>query len=293
MKTTGERLFTIFAWASGALLFFSVGCIIVFLIVKGWNALTINLVFGTTRPFDALLLRKEVFEGLFPAIAGTIALVVIAVTLAIPVGLAAGIYLAEYSTGRWKDLFSLFCDILAGVPSIIIGLFGFSAAIFLHRYVSTSIYPSLLISAFSLSFLVLPYLIRTVQIAFENIPHEVRLAALALGASRLQNIFFVLIPRSLSGITSGIILSIGRCAEDTAVIMLTGAVALAGIPKSLLSRFEALPFYIYYISSQYSDPSELGMGYGAAIILVVICVALFTGAFLIKRHLTDRMLYRL
>ena len=75
--------------------------------------------------------------------------------------------------------------------------------------------------------------------------------------------------------------------------MLTGVVAMAGIPKSLFAKFEALPFYIYYISSQYTDSAELGMGYGAAIILVMICVLLFLGAFLIKQRLADQMLYRL
>jgi phosphate transport system permease protein len=177
------------------------------------------------------------------------------------------------------------------VPSILVGLFGFSLSIFLHKYVSTEIYPCLLISAASLSFLILPYLIRTTQIALEQIPPEERLTALALGADKLQNIIYVLIPRSLSGIISGIILSIGRCAEDTAVIMLTGVVAMAGVPQSLLAKYEALPFFIYYISAQYTDMEELRMGYAAAIILVVICAVLFLAAFYIKNRLTEKALY--
>ena len=91
---------------------------------------------------------------------------------------------------------------------------------------------------------------------------------------------------------SGVILAIGRCAEDTAVIMLTGVVATAGIPKSLLSQYEALPFYIYYISSEYSNTQELLTGYGASIILLTICIFLFSIAFIIKRRLTYQMLYR-
>ncbi|HNS56615.1 MAG TPA: ABC transporter permease subunit, partial [Smithellaceae bacterium] len=168
-----------------------------------------------------------------------------------------------------------------------------SLSIFLHKYISQNIYPCLLISAASLSFLVLPYLIRTTQIALEQIPSEDRLTALALGAGRLQNIFYVLIPRALSGIVSGVILSIGRCAEDTAVIMLTGVVAMAGLPQSLLAKYEALPFFIYYISSQYTDMQELQMGYAAAIILVGICAVLFVAAFFIKNRLVERMLFRI
>jgi len=212
--------------------------------------------------------------------------------MAIPVGVAAGVYMAEYSNERLRGIFSLFFDILAGIPSIVIGLFGFSIAVFLHHTVSENIYPCLLISALSLAFLVLPYLIRTTQTAMESIPESIKKTAPALGATRFQNIVHVLIPQSLSGIVSGIVLSIGRCAEDTAVIMLTGVVATAGIPGSLLSGYEALPFYIYYVSSQYADSQELARGYGAAIILLMICGTLFSLSFFIKRRLTDYLLYR-
>ena len=91
---------------------------------------------------------------------------------------------------------------------------------------------------------------------------------------------------------SGIILAIGRCAEDTAVIMLTGVVATTGVPKSLLSNYEALPFYIYYISSQYANTHELLTGYGASVILLAICVSLFFLAFVIKKGFTYQTLYR-
>jgi phosphate transport system permease protein len=178
------------------------------------------------------------------------------------------------------------------MPSIVIGLFGFSLAVFLHKHFSDRIGPCLLISSIALSLLVLPYIIRTTQGALESIPLDIRLTALALGASKLQNIFLVLIPKSLSGIMSGIILAIGRCAEDTAVIMLTGAVASAGLPKSLFSQYEALPFFIYYISSQYSSQDELMQGYGAAIILLLLCGILFSVAFVIRKGLACFAYYK-
>jgi len=283
----------IFTWFCAISLLFAVGSVFVFLLYQGGSSINLQLIFGNTSVWDALTFKKDVFQGIFPAIVGTVLLVLVSVALALPVGIAAGIYLAEYSSGRLKSGFSFFYDILAGVPSILVGLFGFSVSIFLHGYVSQNIYPCLLISSLSLSFLVLPYLIRTTQMALEQIPSEVRLSALALGANRLQNIFFVLIPRSLSGITSGVILSIGRCAEDTAVIMLTGVVAMAGVPQSLMAKYEALPFFIYYISSQYTDMDELRMGYGAAIVLVAICAFLFAIALFVRNRLTDKILYRL
>lgn len=292
MSRLVEISVVMFAWACAISLLAAVFAIFLFLLIQGAGAINAKMIFGTTPIMDALTLQKEVFHGLFPAMAGTLLLVTLSIMFALPVGIAAGIYLAEYATGRFKGFFSLCCDILAGVPSILVGLFGFSVSIFLHRYLSPNIYPCLLISALSLSLIVLPYLIRTTQMTIEQIPTDVRLIALALGADRFQNIIFVLIPRSLSGITSGVILAIGRCAEDTAVIMLTGVVAMAGVPQSLLSKYEALPFFIYYISSQYADMDELRMGYAAAIILVSICFFLFLIAFFIKSSLTDKLLYR-
>jgi phosphate transport system permease protein len=91
---------------------------------------------------------------------------------------------------------------------------------------------------------------------------------------------------------SGVILAIGRCAEDTAVIMLTGVVASAGVPRSILSHYEALPFYIYYISSQYADQHELAMGYGASIMLLLLCLFLFGLAYLIKKGVTYQAFFR-
>jgi len=287
-----EKFLLCFAWASGVVLVGSVSWIVGYIIIRGFEALNLALIFGDTKPMEAFLLKRQVFDGLFPAIIGTLLLILLSVVWAIPVGIASGIYLAEYASKKAKQALNLFFDILAGVPSIVVGLFGFSVALFLHKHFSEDIYPCLLISSLSLALLVLPYIVRTTQVSLENLSTETRLTALALGATKLQNIFYVLIPKSLSGIVSGVILAIGRCAEDTAVIMLTGVVATAGVPKSIFSNYEALPFYIYYISAQYSDPQELLTGYGAAIILLFICVMLFFCAFVIKKQLAYYALYR-
>ena len=286
-----DRAVTTWAWISGLVLTVSVATLLGFLLIKGAGTLSPALFFGDTAPLDALLLKRQVFEGIFPATVGTLLLVGLAVGMAVPVGIATGIYMAEFAAPRTKAVFGLFFDILAGIPSILVGLFGFSAAIFLHHHFSGQIVPCLLISDLSLAFLVLPYLIRTTQTTLENLPRHVRMTAPALGASKLQTIFYVLLPQSLSGIVSGIILSIGRCAEDTAVIMLTGVVATAGIPASLLSGYEALPFYIYTVSAQYADQAELMRGYGAAIVLLAVCALLFALTAFIRHRLSDHLLY--
>ena len=284
-----DRTVTWFSWFSGFIILAGVGCLTGFLLLKGYASLSLDLIFGETDPVQALVFEKQVFDGLFPALIGTLFLVLLSVTIAVPVGLGTGIYMAEYAGGRIKDLLSLFFDILAGIPSIVVGLFGFSVIVFLHHYFGGKIYPCLLASSLSLAFLVLPYIIRTTQVALESVPHDIRRIAPALGGSHLQNIVHVLVPRSFSAILSGIILAIGRSAEDTAVIMLTGVVATAGVPHSLFGQYEALPFYIYYISSQYTDQQELMKGYGAAIILLVICFFLFGMATFIQSKLTGRL----
>lgn len=288
MIRTIEKCLIPFAWLSVIILTAAVGAIMGHLIVRGGSALNTGLIFGDVPPLEALLLKKHVFEGIFPALFGTLILVLISVCLALPVGIAAGIYMAEYAAGRTKQVLDLLFDLLAAIPSIVVGLSGFSVTVFLHHTFSKSVYPCLLVSSFSLAFLILPYLIKTTQSALEDVPGTLRLTAPALGATPLQNIIHVLIPRAQSRILSGVILSIGRCAEDTAVIMLTGVVASAGIPKSVFGSFEALPFYIYYISSQYTDEAELLKGYGAALTLLFVSVFLFSLAFGIKHFVVRR-----
>ena len=280
-----EHAIMLFSWLCGIVLLATIAGVLGYLLINGWQSLGLKLVFGTTAPLDALLFKRPVFDGLFPAVVGTFSLIILSICWAIPVGLAAGMYMAEYAGGKTKKVLDLFFDILAGLPSIVVGLFGFSLTILLNRHFSDSIYPCLLLSSIALAFLVLPYIIRTTQAALEGLPVSLRMTALAVGASKLQNIVHVLLPQSLPGIISGVILAIGRCAEDTAVIMLTGVVASTGVPRSLLSQYEALPFYIYYISSQYGDQEELATGYGAAILLLLICLILFSLAFALRKRI--------
>jgi phosphate transport system permease protein len=292
MERLLEKLLPVFAWCCAWILTAAIVTLVVYLLRGGLPAFDGHLLFGSTRPVDALLLRRQVFDGLFPALFGTLALVLLAVSIAVPVGVAAGIYMAEYAGRRTKMLLSLIFDLLAGIPSIVVGLAGFALSIVLHRTFDGRFGPCLLLSAVALAFLVLPYLVRSTQTSLEGIDPLLRHTALTLGATKLQNILWVLLPNRLADLTGGIILAVGRCAEDTAVIMLTGVVASAGVPDSLLRQYEALPFYIYYMSSQYSGPEELQKGYAAAILLMAICSGLFLLAFLAQRRLKHWLLYR-
>ncbi|RLF97066.1 phosphate ABC transporter permease [Thermococci archaeon] len=276
-------------WFSAILTLAAVMALLLFLFKMGVPAISIEFFFGDTDPIKALFLQQRVFDGLFPAMVGTFLVVSLSVIWAIPLGLFIGIYLAEFCSPRVRKYLDFSFDLLAATPSIVIGLFGLTVAIFLHRHLSNQIYPCLLISSISLAVLILPYIVRTTQLSIETVPFSIRMTGLSLGASRLQNLFSAILPNALSGILSGIILALGRSAEDTAVIMLTGVVATAGIPRSVLAKFEALPFYIYYISSQYTDRNELLSGFGAALVLLIICGLLFISAHLIKTTVVRRI----
>jgi phosphate transport system permease protein len=292
MHGFAEKTVVVFSWVMTIMLCLFVSIFLGYLLIHGIPSLGSELVFGQADPLKAFLGRMRVFDGIFPAVVGTLFLVVLSTLFAVPVGVCSGIYLAEYAGAGMKRFLGMLFDILAGIPSIVIGLFGFSLAVFLHNHFYNRFGPCLLVSALSLAVLVLPYIVRSTQTSLEELPTGIRKTALALGANKLQNIAYVLIPNSLSGISSGIILAVGRCAEDTAVILLTGVVAVAGIPSSLFSQYEALPFYIYYISNQYTNPWELSNGYGACLILLGVCAFLFMLAYGVKKHLSYRTLYR-
>lgn len=284
-----DRLFFIGCALSVLILIVCVSSILIYLITHGWRAIGATLFFGDTDPLDAILFKRRVFDGIFPAIMGTISLIFLALIIALPIGLATGIYLSEYAGKRLQYHVGLMVEILAGIPSIVVGLFGFAITIFLHGIFPEQIYPCLAISAIALAFLVLPYIIKSTQTSLQSIPSYVRLTGISLGADKLQNLIHVLLPAALSDIASGFVLAMGRCAEDTAVIMLTGVVATAGVPRSLFSSFEALPFYIYYTASEYSDATELQNAHGAALVLLFICFVLFSLSYVIKKHLSKKI----
>ena len=144
--------------------------IIIFLVSKGWNSLDLSLVFGNVPVIDAVLLKKRVFNGLFPAVTGSFLLVLISVSISLPAGMGAAIYFSEYASERVKKAAGISVDVLASAPSIVIGLAGFSAAIIMHRHISEAVSPCLLLSAISLAVLTLPYIVRSTQLALESVP---------------------------------------------------------------------------------------------------------------------------
>ncbi|HPA85520.1 MAG TPA: phosphate ABC transporter permease PstA [Deltaproteobacteria bacterium] len=285
MAVRPERLFSAFSWLAAGLVAVSVGALVVYLIVRGWPALSYTLFFGDTPWMAAVFGSEPVFDGIYPAMVGTFILIVFSSVIAIPLGVCCGIYLAEYAQSRLKATFSFMVDLLSGMPSIVMGLFGFALILLMRRTLFGHANTSLMLSSACIALLILPYLIRMTQVAFESLPDKVRLLGPSLGYTRWQNILHVKLPAASTSIFSGIILSIGRAAEDTAVIMLTGVVANAGIPRALSDKFEALPFTIFYLTAEHRDDTELQTAFGCALVLLVITGTLFFISYSIQKNL--------
>ena len=266
-------IFHFLRWSMGfsALLVLScIATLVFFLLSKGWPAWNTQLFFGNTNPIDAILGRAPLWQGIWSAFMGTLCLIAATMALVLLPGIGCGIFLAEYASPAWSKRMSTAIDLLAGAPSIVMGLFGFTLILFLRRTFLPDANTCLLLAAGCLSLLVTPVLVVNTREALEAVPRSIKLAAASLGFSKNQIVFRVALPMAVGGIVSGAILAMGRSAEDTAVIMLTGAVANAGLPSSLLAKFEALPFTIYYTMAHYQTQEELNLAFGAALLLLLL-----------------------
>jgi phosphate transport system permease protein len=248
----------------------------------------LELFFGHAPVWEAIWGLAPVWDGIWPACLGTLSLVALASLLAVPLGVAAGIHLAVYAQGRAKRLLGLAVDVLASVPSIVMGLFGFALILLFRRTLLPAANTCLLLAAACLALLILPYLVSATRLALQSLPAELGLGGAALGFSHWQTLRHLQLPAAGRGILGGVMLGVGRAAEDTAVIMLTGVVANAGLPAGPLGKFEALPFQIFYLASQYQSPEELRLGFGAALTLLALTGLLFLGASWLQRTLERR-----
>ncbi|MBN1443029.1 MAG: ABC transporter permease subunit [Planctomycetes bacterium] len=282
-RRLADRALLAGSWVSTGIILAAVLVLVGYLASRGGGALGLRLLFGDADPLAAITGRQPVFGGIWPALAGTCALVLVASCLAIPVGVASGVYLSEYASHRLQIILGFGVDLLASIPSIVMGLFGFTLIIFLRRTILPGANTSLILAAGCLAVLVLPGISRATYNSLAGLPDSLRLTGAGIGLTRWQSVTRVLIPAGSRGILSGCILGIGRAAEDTAVILLTGVVATSGLPRGLTEKFEALPFRIYVLASEHRDRAELDEGFGCALVLLLLTAALFACAFWLQR----------
>jgi phosphate transport system permease protein len=200
----------------------------------------------------------------------------------LPLGILSAIYLNEYAKDGWlKRLIRLATNNLAGVPSVVFGLFGM--ALFVK---GLGFGTSALAGGLTLALVALPVIIRTTEEALKSVPMEYRHASLALGATRWQTIRGVVLPAAASGILTGSILSVGRVAGETAPILFTAAAYyLPRLPHSLLDQVMALPYHLYVISTSGTQiEKSRPMAYGTAVVLLLLVLVLnLTAVFLRNR----------
>lgn len=284
MKTDRLALIlNLIGWLAVVLLLLAMSCMLGFLLIRGLPTINLSLFFGDVSPKDAILGLRPVWDGIWPACVGTLYLVCLTVGLALFPGIGCGIYLAEYAGPQQKKWLGSAVDILAGIPSIVMGLFGFTLILFLRYTFLPQANTGLLLAAVCLALLVLPSIVLTTREALTAIPEDLRLTCAAMGFNRRQRLRYVLLPAASRGILGGIMLAFGRAAEDTAVILLTGVVANAGLANGIFDKFQALPFTIYYTAAQYQTPEELQRGFGAALILLGLSGSLLISAYIIER----------
>jgi len=223
--------------------------------------------------------------GILPAIFGTLFLTIITTLFAVPFGVACAIYLNEYAKPSiFTNIIRASIRNLAGIPSIIYGLFGL--ALFVQ---SMRMGTSVLSAGLTLGLLSLPYIITTTEEALKRISNSMREATLALGATQFETIKDVVLPKALPGILTGVILTISRAAGETAPILFTGvAFYINALPKSLNQEFMALPYHLYMLSTQHHSIEQVRpLAYGTAVVLILLVFILNLIAFYIRfKHRT-------
>jgi phosphate transport system permease protein len=254
--------------------------IVYFLVTRGWRAITWT--FLTQAPTDSMTKG-----GILPCIVGTICLSLGAILVAFPIGVASAIYLHEYAKpGRVLRIIRLGINNLAGVPSVVFGLFGLALFV-----VWLDFGVSILAGALTLGALTLPVIIGASEEALRSVPDTYREASLGLGATKWQTIYRVVLPAALPGILTGAILGISRAAGETAPIMFTAAVFFTpSLPSSIFDEIMALPYHIYVLATAGTEIEVTRpLQYGTALVLITLVLGLNLIAIIYRARLRKRM----
>ncbi len=266
-----QKIAFFFLFLCTLLIVVPVGMIIVIIVQKGLPA--INWQFLSDVPRQGMRAG-----GIFPAIVGTLYLVFGAIAFALPIGLLAAIYLSEYARDNLLNrIIKLAIVNLAGVPSVVYGLFGLALFVVFFKFGA-----SILAGSLTLGIMILPLIITASREALESVPHSFREVSLSLGASKWQTIRHIVLPNAIPGILTGTILGLGRAAGETAPILFTvAAFYLPRLPKSVFDQAMALPYHLYVISTQVPNVDEK-IRYGTALVLLTMVLFMNLVAIVIR-----------
>lgn len=265
-----EKLFRMLFLVMTLLLILPVVLILCILVYHGAPLLSVD--FLLTDPRDGMTAG-----GIFPALVGTIWLVSVALLISVPIGVAAALYLSEYASENWLTrIINLAIINLAGVPSIVHALFGVGAFVLFFGFGT-----SILAASLTLAIMTLPVVIVSARESLQAVPMAFREACWNMGATRWQTIRHVVLPNSVSGILTGVILEVSRTAGETAPIMFTGAAFfLPFLPQSVFDQTMAMSLHLFVISTQVPGvPEELPFSVALVLIAIVLTMNSISIAF--------------
>ncbi len=254
--------------------------ILYFILSRGWQA--ISWEFLTQAPRDSMTAG-----GILPCIVGTLALCLVTIIVALPIGVASAIYLTEYAAqGKIVRIIRLGINNLAGVPSIVFGLFGLAFfCIVLKMGVSVAA------GGLTLGIMTLPVIIGASEEALKSVPNTYREASLAMGATKWQTIWKIVLPCAFPGIITGSILGLSRAAGETAPIMYTGAVFFTpDFPGSIMDEVMALPYHIYVLATAGTQiQATRHLQYGTALVLIALVFGMNLAAIILRSKMRKKL----
>ncbi|MEZ7794121.1 phosphate ABC transporter permease PstA [Niallia circulans] len=260
MRKMKDNLLRGLLWFSAFLSVAVLVMIVGYIFYKGAHLLSFDFIIGDYSPSGG--------GGIWPMIVTTIYTIVISLLIATPIGILAAVYLQEYAKqGRLVKIIRFATESLTGIPSIIYGLFG---AVFFVTTLKLGM--SILAASLTLTIIVLPVIIRTTEESLKTVPPTYREGSLALGTTRLQTLYKVILPSAMPGILSGIILSIGRIVGESAAIFLTAG-TVAAMPEGLLSSARTLTVHSFLVTQESGD-IELAAAVGIVLIVIILAINL-------------------
>lgn len=275
-----DRCFTFIIWLTAGIVFLAFGWLILEVVVQGVGK--VSWTFLTDEPA-----RSGREGGIYPIIVSTLLILGTALVIVIPVGLGSAIWLAEFTKKSSKRVQStrLILDVLAGVPSIVFGLFGYA---FFCGFLGLGF--SILSGGLTLACMMLPILIRTTEAGLTAVPDEWRRAGAALGVSRTTLLWQVLLPYASPAITAGLLLSIGRATAETAALIFTSGY-VDRMPESLHDSGRALAVHIYDLSMNVVGGDKAA--YGSALVLIIMVVIINLSANALSEFWLEKKINRL
>lgn len=276
-RQQAQRVAVALITATAILVVLPIIFVIVYIVVQGIGAL--SWTFFTAPPAEGMT-----EGGIMPAIVGTIVLTLGTALFSMPLAIGAAIYLAEYAKDTWLTRAVRLAIVnLAGIPSIVYGLFGLGAFVLFMGFGT-----SILAGSLTLGIMTLPVVISTAEEAILAVPQRFRITSLSLGATKLQTIRYQVLPQALPGILTGVILGLSRAAGETAPILFTvAAFYLPRLPRSVFDQSMALPYHLYVISTQIPG-MPLSLQYGTALVLVLLVLSLTLVASIVRTSIRRR-----